>query len=175
MTGLLIFRRLFGSDLVCTLQVAVCGAKVNCKAVNPLHEPAACISRESRRAQSQPCFSVSAPVNRDQPNPNPWISPPAIDKGSQSQQPPHLNPTIHSSTFPIHCLIAYLRSAKKHFAMTITRLLTVCVAAIALAGGAAAHGGGGAHQKPIEVAADADWATRHMAGKFSSIPSIWPC
>lgn len=49
--------------------------------------------------------------------------------------------------------------------MTIRRLLAACAASIAFATGVTAHGGGGgiAHQKPIQVDPDADWATKHMA------------
>ena len=46
--------------------------------------------------------------------------------------------------------------------MAIRRIFQIC-AASALASLATAHGG--EHQKPIQVDADADWATRHMAGK----------
>ncbi|RDL37249.1 uncharacterized protein BP5553_04682 [Venustampulla echinocandica] len=40
-------------------------------------------------------------------------------------------------------------------------ILATCAASIALVGFASAHGG--AHQKPLEVDPEADWATRHMA------------
>lgn len=43
--------------------------------------------------------------------------------------------------------------------LNICALLSMGVALVS------AHGG--AHQKPLEVDPDADWATRHMAGKFS--------
>jgi len=51
--------------------------------------------------------------------------------------------------------------------MAFKILLTLCAASMAIIG-VEAHGGGGGHQKPIQVAPDADWATRHMAGKFQS-------
>ncbi|CAG8973814.1 hypothetical protein HYALB_00005559 [Hymenoscyphus albidus] len=40
------------------------------------------------------------------------------------------------------------------------RVLALCATSLALV---TAHGGGNSHQKPIQVAEDADWATRHMA------------
>jgi len=49
--------------------------------------------------------------------------------------------------------------------MVFKKLLGICAASMAIIG-AEAHGGGGGHQKPIQVAPDADWATRHMAGIF---------
>jgi len=47
-------------------------------------------------------------------------------------------------------------------------LLGLCAASVAIIA-VEAHGGGGGHQKPIQVAPDADWATRHMAGTFPSV------
>jgi hypothetical protein len=52
--------------------------------------------------------------------------------------------------------------------MAISRLLLLLAPAL-LAGQALAHGG--AHSQAPEVDADADWATRHLAGKAPS-PSI---
>ena len=46
--------------------------------------------------------------------------------------------------------------------MAFRRLLGLCAASMAVIG-VEAHGGGVAHQKPIQVDPDADWATRHMA------------
>jgi len=43
----------------------------------------------------------------------------------------------------------------------------LCAASMAVVG-VSAHGGGVAHQKPLQVDSDADWATRHMAGRFIS-------
>ncbi|KAF4630351.1 hypothetical protein G7Y89_g7786 [Cudoniella acicularis] len=45
--------------------------------------------------------------------------------------------------------------------MSFGRLLGACAASMALVGYVAAHGG--AHQKPLQVDPQADWATRHMA------------
>jgi len=45
--------------------------------------------------------------------------------------------------------------------MAFGRVVVVCVVSMAFSSLIAAHGG--AHQKPIEVDADADWATIHMA------------
>lgn len=59
--------------------------------------------------------------------------------------------------------------------MTIRQLIAACAASIAFAGGVVAHGGGVAHQKPIQVAPDADWATKHMAGKIDSLPNTPQC
>jgi len=42
---------------------------------------------------------------------------------------------------------------------------------LALPSFVAAHGGAGGHQKPLQVDADADWATRHMAGN-ATIPIL---
>lgn len=53
--------------------------------------------------------------------------------------------------------------------MAIARLLQCYALSLALASLAMAHGG--EHQKPIEVAADADWATRHMAGTGKTLNS----
>ncbi|KAG9239168.1 hypothetical protein BJ875DRAFT_501574 [Amylocarpus encephaloides] len=51
--------------------------------------------------------------------------------------------------------------------MACRRMLSVCATSITLVCLVAAHGGDfrgmSAHQKPIQVADDADWATRHMA------------
>jgi hypothetical protein len=55
------------------------------------------------------------------------------------------------------------------------QLLAAYAALIAFAGGVVAHGGGVAHQKPIQVAPDADWATKHMAGKIDSLLSTPQC
>lgn len=52
--------------------------------------------------------------------------------------------------------------------MAIGRIIVTCVASMALVGIVAAHGGGLAHQKPLTVDPDADWATRHMAGPSST-------
>jgi len=46
--------------------------------------------------------------------------------------------------------------------MAFPRFILYCVAPIAFAALAIAHGGG-AHQKPLEVDPNADWATRHLA------------
>lgn len=59
--------------------------------------------------------------------------------------------------------------------MTIRRLLAACAASITFAGGVVAHGGGVAHQKPIQVAPNADWATKHMAGKIDLLLSTPRC
>lgn len=40
---------------------------------------------------------------------------------------------------------------------------------LACVGLVVAHGGGIAHQKPLVVDPDADWGTRHMAGKILSL------
>jgi len=48
--------------------------------------------------------------------------------------------------------------------MAFRRILNVCAVSVALVSVAAAHGGGAAHQKPLEVDPEANWATRHMAG-----------
>jgi len=47
--------------------------------------------------------------------------------------------------------------------MAIGRILNVCAASMAIVGLVTAHGGGSAHQKPLQVDPEADWATRHMA------------
>jgi len=44
----------------------------------------------------------------------------------------------------------------------VGRVLRICALSVAFAGLASAHGGV-AHQKPLQVDPDADWATRHMA------------
>jgi hypothetical protein len=55
--------------------------------------------------------------------------------------------------------------------MATRQLLAACAVSIAFAAGVTAHGGGSgiAHQKPIQVDPDADWATKHMAGKLGSL------
>ena len=52
--------------------------------------------------------------------------------------------------------------------MAFLKLLKYSAASLALATAVVAHGG--AHQEPIKVADDADWATRHMAGMFQFSP-----
>ncbi|TVY33317.1 putative calcium-binding protein [Lachnellula subtilissima] len=47
--------------------------------------------------------------------------------------------------------------------MALGRVTRACAAIITLVGLVSAHGGGGAHQKPLQVDPEADWATRHMA------------
>ncbi|TVY54691.1 putative calcium-binding protein [Lachnellula suecica] len=47
--------------------------------------------------------------------------------------------------------------------MAFAIITRVFAASLALAGLVTAHGGGGSHQKPLQVDPDADWATRHMA------------
>jgi hypothetical protein len=49
--------------------------------------------------------------------------------------------------------------------MTVARIIGACTVLAGLAT-VAAHGGL-AHQKPLSVDPDADWATRHMAGLSS--------
>ena len=51
--------------------------------------------------------------------------------------------------------------------MAMRRLLCACAASMAAVGMVTAHGG--AHQKPLIVDPNADWATRHMAGMFPSL------
>lgn len=48
--------------------------------------------------------------------------------------------------------------------MAFGRAALTCAASVALISVALAHGG--AHQKPLQVDPNADWATRHMAGKI---------
>jgi len=50
--------------------------------------------------------------------------------------------------------------------MAFGTIIGLCAASMALVGIATAHGG--AHQKPLVVDDNADWATRHMAGKSIS-------
>ncbi|CAL3962456.1 hypothetical protein PZA11_000391 [Diplocarpon coronariae] len=45
------------------------------------------------------------------------------------------------------------------------RAMAACAASMVLVGAAMGHGAGGAHQKPLAVDPDSDWATRHMAGE----------
>jgi hypothetical protein len=47
--------------------------------------------------------------------------------------------------------------------MAFRRMLVSYAASLAIVGTAMAHGGA-AHQKPLTVDPEADWATRHMAG-----------
>jgi hypothetical protein len=68
----------------------------------------------------------------------------------------------------IHSLTVVSLGAKKYLTMAIGRLLIACAASIAFAAGVKGHGGG-AHQKPIQVDPDADWATKHMAGQLGSL------
>ncbi len=56
--------------------------------------------------------------------------------------------------------------------MVARRLLAVCAASIAFPGLTSAHGGEVAHQKPIQVDPNADWATKHMAGSLLSFIPI---
>jgi len=48
--------------------------------------------------------------------------------------------------------------------MAVGRALGIYALSVAFVGLAIAHGGV-AHQKPLQVDPDADWATRHMAGE----------
>jgi hypothetical protein len=48
--------------------------------------------------------------------------------------------------------------------MGLRRLLVASATSMALLNLATAHGG--AHQKPLQVDPEADWATKHMAGKL---------
>ena len=50
----------------------------------------------------------------------------------------------------------------------------MCAASMAMLSLVNAHGGGGAHQKPLQVDENADWATRHMAGTSPSpFTELW--
>jgi hypothetical protein len=72
----------------------------------------------------------------------------------------------------IHSIIVIFWGAKKQYTMAIKRLLAACVASITFAGLASAHGGGVAHQKPIQIDPEADWGTRHMAGTLPLHPKV---
>lgn len=90
---------------------------------------------------------------------------------SQNPTPDYVN--IHNTSFDtLHPPLrpfpgrTFLGRKEAIFTMTIRGVLAVCVASVAFAGFVSAHGGGAAHQKPIQVDSDADWATKHMAGKL---------
>ena len=63
----------------------------------------------------------------------------------------------------------YLLTTHESLDMAFGKLLRTCAASMAVLGLVTAHGGGVAHQKPLQVDPEADWATRHMAGTYSPI------
>jgi hypothetical protein len=69
----------------------------------------------------------------------------------------------HSLVFTNFSFTHPRRTEEESFKMAFGRLLSTCAASMAIVGLVTAHGGG-AHQKPLQVDPEADWATRHMAG-----------
>jgi hypothetical protein len=57
--------------------------------------------------------------------------------------------------------------------MTTMKLIRYCAISFIFTGMAVAHGG--AHQKPVQADANANWATKHMAGMQSQHPILIQC
>lgn len=93
---------------------------------------------------------------------------PAIDVGAAT--PEFCTRGLRKSTKTLNKIHNPFHSLTTHESLNMAfgKLLRTCAASMAVLGLVTAHGGGVAHQKPLQVDPEADWATRHMAGTCPS-------